>query len=340
MANRDFFGFCTSLKPLELRAVGALSRVRHIAADETIYRAGDVADTLFILNRGVVEVVQEGAAHGAGSTYLSRGDIFGDVEVLTDLPRKHSVRTCEPVSVQCFARENFAELVQRVPSFFRYLSEQLAGRLLQARDVALSRSHCLELSGSLANFDLVTVYQTIMNSSQTGELAIRDAAGETVAAFQFEAGRVRGGQFQHLIGEEAFRQLFLATELHGTFSFSSGENPESSSAVKRTFTRDTGEILIAALQARDELDALRNQLPESTTRLLRQKMELQMGEIPAELQSSAEKIWTLASGGRLRLCDIFEKLDVCELTIYRAVSELMKTGQLELAPTATARRVA
>src|SRR5438093_3803342 len=154
MLDRDFFGFCTTLKPLELKAMGKLSQVRHLKEGETVYSPGDSGDALYIINRGVVEVVQSNATKRPAETYLSRGDIFGDVEVLTELPREHLIRAREPVSLQCFHGKNFAELVGRVPSFFQYLSERLAFRLSQARDLTLAQSHCLELSGSLSNFDL------------------------------------------------------------------------------------------------------------------------------------------------------------------------------------------
>ena len=93
---------------------------------------------------------------------------MGEVETLCGLPRKHlAARACEPVSLQCFQRKDFAELIRRVPSFFHFLSGgQLAARLSQARDLALTENPRLELSGNLANFDLITVYQTIANSSQ------------------------------------------------------------------------------------------------------------------------------------------------------------------------------
>src|SRR3712207_9578157 len=68
------FRSCTSLKPIELRAIGALSRVRHLDPGETIYQAGDRAETLFIMNRGVAEILADGASHSAGGTYLSRGE--------------------------------------------------------------------------------------------------------------------------------------------------------------------------------------------------------------------------------------------------------------------------
>lgn len=331
MANRDFFSFCTSLKPIERRALGALSQVRHLEGQEEIYRAGDAADALYIITRGMVEIVQDGEPRATGHSYLSRGDIFGDVELLTDLLRNHGVRTCEKVSVQCIARENLDELVRQVPAFFHYLSEQLASRLFEARSAAISRSHCLELSGTLGNFDLVTIYQTIVHSSQTGELSIRDENGELLASFHFTAGKVCGGQFQHLIGEEAFSQLFLSTNLRGTFSFSSGESRISEAVRKNGFTRDPGEILIAALQGRDEMEVFRQLLPDRNARLLRQKMEFVAEEIAPEVWPVAQKIWALASGGRLRLDEIYGKLDVCELKIYQAVHDLTEAGQLELA---------
>ena len=195
----------------------------------------------------------------------------------------------------------------------------------------MSRSHCLELSGTLGNFDLVTIYQTIEHSSQTGELSIRDESDELLASFQFTAGKVCGGQFQHLIGEEAFAQLFLATDLRGTFSFSSGDNKIAEAVRKNTFTRDPGEILIAALQGRDEMEVFRKLMPDENARLLRQKMEFVAEEIAPEVWPVAQKIWGLASGGRLRLGEIYGKLDVCELKIYQAVHDLTEAGQLELA---------
>src|SRR6266446_3922233 len=102
MLDRDFFGFCTTLKPLELKAMGELSQVQHLDEGETIYSPGDPGDALYIINRGVVEVVQDNPGKKATETYLSRGDIFGHIEVLTDVPRRHLIRTCEPVGLQCF----------------------------------------------------------------------------------------------------------------------------------------------------------------------------------------------------------------------------------------------
>jgi CRP-like cAMP-binding protein len=329
MVDRDFFGFCTSLKPLELKALGQLSHTRHLAAGKTIYAPGDPGDTLYIINRGVVEAVRS-TAKNVSDTYLSRGDIFGDVEVLTERPRKYLVRTRESVSLQCFHREDFPELIRRVPSFFQYLSEQLAFRLAQARDLALAQSDGLELSGSLSNFDLVTIYQTIVNSSQTGELRICNEKSDLVAAFCFERGRPRCGQFQHLTGEEAFWQLFLSDSLAGTFSFSSGDEPVSGWIKSEPITRNADDMLINALQGRDEFHDLKERMLHPEEKLHRRKPNLSWSPTaPSNLQPIAEQIWPLTYEGPVTLASLFLRCTVCQLKIYQVVDELVQSKHFE-----------
>jgi len=341
MVDRDYFGFCTTLKPLELKALGALSHVQHLAEDETVYSTGDPGDALFIISRGVVEVIQTSAQKSAPATYLSRGDVLGDVEALSGLPRKHVVRTCEPVSLQCFLRKDFDELIRRVPSFFRYLSGQLAFRLSQASDLALTQSHCLELSGSLANFDLITIYQTIANSSQTGELRIANAKSELISAFFFEKGQPRCGQFEHLTGEEAFWQLFVTEELAGTFSFSAGELPAKDWIQSERITKNAGEMLINALQGRDEFAELKQRFAEEGATLHRSKANLSWpAGAPPESLAVAEQIWQFAAAGPVTVSALFQHCAVCELKVYQVVDELIQSHHFVWSHLATNSKVA
>ena len=333
MPKRDFFSFCTSLKPIELRAIGALSRVEHLGAAETIYKTADPSDTLYIINRGVVEIVQEPATRPIPGTFLSRGDIFGEAEALTNLPRKQMARTCEPVSLQCFQRKDLPELLQRVPAFFQYLCEELACQLLALREAAPAANQRLELSGSLANFDLVTIYQTIVNSSQTGELSIHSDNGELISTFFFEAGQPRSGQFEHLTGEEAFWQLFLAEVMPGTFSFASGEGVMGSAIQGGNITRSPGDMLINALQSRDEFDGLKSEMPDPSALLERRKPHLTLDDtMPAELRPLVEQIWRYCDKRRVPLRSLYRQFSVCELKIYRATQELLRSGHFASVP--------
>ncbi len=340
MPGQDFFAFCTLLRPLELKALGELSQVHHLPQGETIYRTGQASETLFIVNRGVVELAEEGAGCNGNGTLLSRGDVFGDVEVLTNLPRKNLARTCEAVSLRSFDQKHFPEIIARVPTFFRFLSERLADRLLRARDAALSHSHHLELSGNLANFDLVTIYQTIVNSSQTGELSILDENREMFAAFFFDEGVPQGGQFQHLTGDEAFWQLFLAEELRGTFTFLSGPPRVSHSIQGDGISRSPTETLITALQGRDEFQALRTELPDAEALLDSRRPDLRLDDIHPPLRPVAESVWRLACAHPTPLAGLYPRMCVCDLKIYQAVSELIRTGQLVLSSAPASQKVA
>jgi hypothetical protein len=127
-----------------------------------------------------------------------------------------TARACALLSVQCFAAKNLPELLRRVPSFVLFLCESMTRRLFQVR---LAEGGC-ELVGSLVNFDLIMIYQTIARSMRTGVLVLTDGRGETVSEFCFENGTPRWGRFQHLQGEEAFWQLFMQPRKAWTFSFS------------------------------------------------------------------------------------------------------------------------
>lgn len=325
MPNEDFFKFCTSLKVLELKAIGELSHVRHLNEGETVYSTGDDGDALYIINRGAVEVIQP-SARRSGATYLSRGDVFGDVEALADFPRKHLVRTCEPVSLQCFTRKNFPEIARRVPSFFQYLCRQLAYRLSLASDLAVAQSHCLELSGNLGNFDLITIYQTIANSSQTGQLRISNEHGDLISAFFFEQGQPRFGQFEHLTGEEAFWQLFVSEDLAGTFSFSAGELPTKDWIQSERITKNASEMLINALQGRDEFAELKQRFSEDGATLEPCKASLSWpADAPPDSKAVAEQIWKLTAVKPMTAAELYRQGAVCELKVYQVVEELLRT---------------
>lgn len=337
MSKGDFFSFIISLKPIELKAIGELSQVLHLDEGVVVYQSGEPSDALYIINRGVVEIIHENQRHTdrTGISYLGRGDVFGEVGVLTETPRKNAIRTCEPVSVQCFRREVFAELIRRVPSFFAFLCQKLAHQLSKVSDLAFVQSNCLELSGNLANFDMVTIYQTILNSSQTGELAVVNDSGETAALFTFEAGQPTHAQFYHLTGEEAFWQLFLHEKLTGTFSFSILEAGDASNRpdLGAAITRHPTDLLLTALQARDEFKMLLDKIPEPAMALQRIRLNLDWDdtfEDAVSLRELAEAVWQTCYSTLLTVEELFGQLGWCELKFYKVVVQLLRTGHFAL----------
>ncbi len=328
MPDRDFFAFCTSLTRPELRMIGELSWVRHLNEGEILYRPGDPGNAMFIVNRGEIEVVSE--TMGGESILLARGEVIGDVEAFSELPRTHLVRAPAGASLQCFPRANFHQLVRSVPSFFRYLCEQMAFRVLQANDKAKILDEHAPLSGRISHFDLTTVHQTIANSGQTGQLSIKDEQAETIGAFYFESGRPSAGQFQHLTGEEAFWQLFLNESLSGTFSFSVGERPMTNWIESGQIVRSTGDLLIAALQFKDELNALKKEIqPGAGAKLSPTKPDLHWnGGAPEALRPVAHRVWDLVTRKPLSIGEVYRQCSVCELKIYQVVNQLLTQEQI------------
>lgn len=328
MPDRDFFAFCTTLSRPQLRTIGELSWVRHLNLGEVLYRPGDPGNALFIVNRGDVEVVPE--APGAEPLRLARGQVIGDVEALSELPRINLVRAVSGASLQCFPRANFHQLVRAVPPFFRYLCEQMAFRIVQASDQVRASEEHAPLSGRISHFDLTTVHQTISNSCQTGQLSIKDEQAETIGAFYFERGRPAAGQFHHLTGEEAFWQLFLNERLSGTFSFSVGERPLGSWIESGQMARSTGDLLITALQFRDELDALKKEIqPPNGAKLIAKKPDLHWnGGAPEALRPIAHHVWDLVTREPLSIGEVYQQCSVCELKIYQVVNQLLRQEQV------------
>jgi CRP-like cAMP-binding protein len=328
--------------PLERKALGELSEVRHLKEGEVVYSPGDPADSLYIINRGVVEVVQDNGTDKSAEGYLSRGDVFGDVEALSGLPHRHLVRTREAASLQCFRRRDFPQLIQRIPSFFLYLSKQLALRFWQAGDVALAQSHCMELSGSLSNFDLVAIYQTILNSFQSGELRIMNEKNEPISACSFENGQLRHCQFEHLDGEEAFWQLFVNPKLPGTFSFFSGQHPPAEEIEGQSIQRNGQELLIMALQARDEFTEVQRRLPDANAIVHRCQLNITWPEsAPEDLRPLAEEVWQVVYSKPIALSELFRRCSVCELKLYRVVDELVRSKHFDLSsPTSSTEKAA
>ncbi len=335
MAKNDFFSFVTTLKPMELKAIGELSQVMHLEEGAVIETGEEAADALYIINRGAIEVIHADPrlSGGQAMSYLSRGDMFAETSVLSGTATKNIFRACESTSVQRFRRHDFPELMRRVPSFFYYLSSKLASRLVQVSDMTFMQSDCLELSGNLANFDMVTIYQTILNSSQTGELSIFREKNEKVGAFFFERGQPKFGQFFRLLGEQAFWQLFLNEKLTGTFSFVLCDEPPEAMRNGQIIQRHPTDMLITALQHRDEYKSILETAPDRSTVVHRAKLNLDWQGDEAwfdDMRWLAELVWQHCYSQPVTLDDLFARLPVNELDFYKVIGRLLLTEHLSV----------
>jgi CRP-like cAMP-binding protein len=78
----------------------------HVAAGETIFRAGDEGDRFYVVAAGQVEIDLEGGAKVEGP-----GGSFGEIALLRDVPRTASVRARTDADLLALERSEFLAAV-------------------------------------------------------------------------------------------------------------------------------------------------------------------------------------------------------------------------------------
>jgi CRP-like cAMP-binding protein len=114
--------------PLPATTLDLLARnaVPHVVdADDLIIREGDRGDRFFMIERGEVEVTQDGSA----ISRLGEGASFGEIALLDDVPRTATVRAVVQTRLLTLDREDFLLALSGHPD---------AGH--EARSVAQERS--------------------------------------------------------------------------------------------------------------------------------------------------------------------------------------------------------
>lgn len=96
---------------------------------EVIIQAGDPGHEAFILTEGQVGVSWKGT--GSVDSTLERGDLFGEIALLTGRPRTASVMALSDVSVMVINRSVFQQRLEQYPHVARDLLKVIANRLAE-----------------------------------------------------------------------------------------------------------------------------------------------------------------------------------------------------------------
>ena len=107
---------------------------RQLRRDDVLCREGDAASSLFVLQRGGVEVVLEGYGSGERTRPLARlrrGDVVGELALLTSEPRSATVVARQPTTVLELRRTDFLKLLERHPVVLGNLVRVIGHRLVQ-----------------------------------------------------------------------------------------------------------------------------------------------------------------------------------------------------------------
>ncbi len=111
----------------QLREISHMTSYRK---HELICLPGQPSNTVYLLKQGRVKISQVNEkGQEAILSLLEQGEIFGEVEALSGMPRKTLVQALEPVVVCEITRENFERFLERCPTVGMCILKTIGGRL-------------------------------------------------------------------------------------------------------------------------------------------------------------------------------------------------------------------
>jgi len=135
------FPLFSDLNDAEIEHIGKRMVIRKFNKNSLIIFEDDVGNSLFVIVRGRVKISHispDGAE--AILAILGRGDFFGELSVIDGLGRSATVTSIDDVELMMLRRNEFMEIMERVPKVAITLLKELAGRIRK------SDSHIRSLS--------------------------------------------------------------------------------------------------------------------------------------------------------------------------------------------------
>jgi len=105
------------------------SRLVEYKKGETIYQEGNLAEAFYVVASGRLQVFTIGDGKKHVYTVLHNGDSFGEISLLTGETHSATVEAINDTLVLQLEKQDFDELINRIPSFALHLSRLLSKRL-------------------------------------------------------------------------------------------------------------------------------------------------------------------------------------------------------------------
>ena len=116
------------LTPEELARLASAAGSHTYAPGETIIRAGDAGDSMFVVDSGVVEVRVSDNGRPRTVASLGEGAFFGEMALLTGQPRSANVVATEETEVLEIGHDALKQLFEANPDLAESLSHTVAER--------------------------------------------------------------------------------------------------------------------------------------------------------------------------------------------------------------------
>jgi len=197
----------------QLGELGSFLKFRQACKGEIIIRKGDPGLNLYIIVSGRMEVTDAGDMHIA---YLGKGEIFGEMSLISGEAVVATVRAVEPAKILYIRGKDFLRILEHYPSVQMYLSRMLARRLSES-NVAIFQELTSGMAGRLSEMAPSELFQSLNVNQKTGAADLIFSEGK--ARVCFRDGELVGAVYGGKTGTEAFFEILR--ENTGQFKFSS-----------------------------------------------------------------------------------------------------------------------
>ncbi|HUO34401.1 MAG TPA: cyclic nucleotide-binding domain-containing protein [Candidatus Acidoferrum sp.] len=112
----------------------SLFEVENVEVGQVIFRQGEEGDCAYFIQSGKVDVVrEEGGAERVVAT-LSKGQYFGEMALISDVPRNATVRAVTAARLAVLGKENFLTMLRVMPRTEEDIMKTVNERAMQTSE--------------------------------------------------------------------------------------------------------------------------------------------------------------------------------------------------------------
>ncbi len=280
----------SGLRSNQLHEVFEAMQERRAVKGDVIVRQGQLGMALFIVGSGVLDVTtRDDAGVESSLAMFGPGDCFGEIALITGEPTTATVTVMADGKLLVIPRDEFEQVLGRVPAIGANLARILASRLARASRW-VSEQAKQGIVGRIESMPTTELIQALHVNSQSGTLHAQ-AENRTIE-MDFLDGQIIDARAADLRGDEAFFKFLAWTK--GGFKFQPGR-PQG----ERTVKSDTIGLLFrgirrieraresAAAQGRADVDT--NDLRKSKSSMLPNVDTGTARELPPDRRAEAER---------------------------------------------------
>ena len=180
--------FMKVLSAAERRQIAARLVAKEYPADHAIFRDGDAASGMYLIESGTVRLIGE---TDDDYSELGAGTVFGEMAVLAGKPHPETAQTAQPTTVWHLAPEDFSEITAAHPDIKATLSRTITAKLSRReQQTAIEILRQIPLFGTLPDDALADCAGYLMLRHIPAGQAVYQIGDHGDALFIIESGQV------------------------------------------------------------------------------------------------------------------------------------------------------